>query len=61
VRRLLVVLIAVVAVGGGLSVVSQSAGATVPGAVGRIVFTGMEHNTAGEIYTRDSRVGLGRV
>jgi len=51
VRNLLVLLVAVVVTVGGLSVVPEAADATVPGAVGRIVFTSTEGG--GELYTRD--------
>jgi Tol biopolymer transport system component len=53
VYRLLVLLVAVVVALGGLSAVSPSADAIVPGAVDRIVFVSNRDHSSGEIYARD--------
>ena len=52
-NRLLVVLVAGAVSIGALAALPRSANATVPGAIGRIVFTASADHIMGEIYTRD--------
>jgi len=53
VHRLLVRFVALVVAVAGLSFVPHSADATVPGAVGKIIFQSDRDTTQGELYTRD--------
>ena len=52
-HRLLVRFVALVVAVAGLSFVPHSADATVPGAVGKIIFQSDRDTTQGELYTRD--------